>query len=160
MRQPGAPMQRVRILEHVRVSKWRAEWIEPNPHLKDYVERVCLEPVEKRFAVGELCGAASFRLSGDEAETWLSTFTSVYPVRVLNPLGAGNDAASAWVGVWADDIARYLARRMTFGDAQLAREADREGAEAIITWNVRDFDARTAVPVVAPDRWPYSRPAT
>ena len=37
-RQPSAPMQRVRILEHVRGTKWRAEWIEPNPGLKDYVE--------------------------------------------------------------------------------------------------------------------------
>lgn len=37
-RQPGAPLQRVRILEHVRGKKWRAEWIEPNPCLKDYVE--------------------------------------------------------------------------------------------------------------------------
>jgi hypothetical protein len=27
-----------RILEHVRGTKWRAEWIEPTPGLKDYVE--------------------------------------------------------------------------------------------------------------------------
>jgi hypothetical protein len=37
-RQPGAPLQRVRILEHVRAKKWRAEWIDPNTGLKDYVE--------------------------------------------------------------------------------------------------------------------------
>src|SRR5215813_447788 len=37
-RQPGAPLQRVRILEHVRGTKWKAEWIDPNPGLKDYVE--------------------------------------------------------------------------------------------------------------------------
>jgi hypothetical protein len=36
--QPGSAMQRVRILEHIRGTKWRAEWIEPNPGLKDYVE--------------------------------------------------------------------------------------------------------------------------
>lgn len=34
----GAPLQRVRILEHVRGTKWKAEWIEPNPGLTDYVE--------------------------------------------------------------------------------------------------------------------------
>jgi hypothetical protein len=31
-------MQRVRILEHIRGNKWKAEWIEPNPGLTDYVE--------------------------------------------------------------------------------------------------------------------------
>lgn len=35
---PGAPIQRVRILEHVRGRKWKVEWIEPNPGLVDYVE--------------------------------------------------------------------------------------------------------------------------
>lgn len=40
---------------------------------------------------------------------------------------------------------------MTFGDAVLPREADRYAAEAIVTWNVRDFKGRTAVPAVTPD---------
>jgi hypothetical protein len=42
---------------------------------------------------------------------------------------------------------------MTFGDAVLAREADRYGAEALVTWNVKDFQGRTAVPVIRPDRF-------
>lgn len=37
-RAPGVPLQRVRILEHVRGNKWRAEWIEPNPGLTHFVE--------------------------------------------------------------------------------------------------------------------------
>ena len=37
-RTPGTPLQHVRIVEHIRRNKWRAEWIEPNPGLKDYVE--------------------------------------------------------------------------------------------------------------------------
>ena len=57
----------------------------------------------------------------------------------------------AWA--WSDDISRYLARRMTLGDAVLAREADRYAADAIVTWNVKDFEGRTAVRVVAPDQW-------
>lgn len=31
-------LQRVRILEHVRGSKWKAEWVEPNPGLVHYVD--------------------------------------------------------------------------------------------------------------------------
>ena len=37
-RTPGTPLQRVRILGHVRGKKWKAEWIDPNPGLIDYVE--------------------------------------------------------------------------------------------------------------------------
>jgi len=35
---PDAPLQRVRIIEHIRGNKWKAEWVDPNPGLIDYVE--------------------------------------------------------------------------------------------------------------------------
>jgi hypothetical protein len=37
-RTPGTPLQRVRIIEHIRGNKWKAEWIDPNPGLIHYVE--------------------------------------------------------------------------------------------------------------------------
>lgn len=37
-RKQGAQLQRVRILQHVRGKKWKAEWMEPNPGLVDYVD--------------------------------------------------------------------------------------------------------------------------
>jgi hypothetical protein len=37
-RTPGVPFQRLKILEHIRGNKWKAEWIEPNAGLVDYVE--------------------------------------------------------------------------------------------------------------------------
>lgn len=101
----------------------------------------------------EICGAASFRLSAAETERWLHAFATMYAVNVVNPFGAGDEASAAWLGTWFDDVARYVARKMTFGDAVLAREADRYGATALVTWNVKDFDGRTAVPVVAPDEF-------
>src|SRR5262249_15183309 len=101
----------------------------------------------------ELCGAASFRLSEKETERWLHDFTAVYPVRILDPFGTGADPASAWLGSWIDDLSRYVARKMTFGDAVLAREADRYGATALVTWNVKDFQRRTAAPVIRPDQF-------
>jgi hypothetical protein len=101
----------------------------------------------------EICGAASFRLSTEETERWSHRFITVYPVRILNPFGAGDGPATAWLGSYADDISRYVARRMTLGDATLAREADRYAAEAIVTWNVKDFTGRTAVSVLAPDQY-------
>lgn len=33
-----APIQHIKIIEHIRGKKWKAEWIEPNPGLIDYVE--------------------------------------------------------------------------------------------------------------------------
>jgi hypothetical protein len=37
-RAPGTPFQRVRIIQHTRGTKWRAEWIDPSPGLVDYVD--------------------------------------------------------------------------------------------------------------------------
>lgn len=34
----GGPIERVRVLEHIRGNKWKPEWIEPNPGLMHYVE--------------------------------------------------------------------------------------------------------------------------
>jgi predicted nucleic acid-binding protein len=103
----------------------------------------------------ELCGAASFRLNEAETERWLHDFASVYPVRILDPFGAGMDPAIAWLGSWIDDLSRYTARKMTFGDAVIAREADRYGATAIVTWNVKDFRGRTVVPAIRPHQFRF-----
>jgi len=37
-RGPGSALQRVRVIEHVRKTKWKVEWIDPNPGLIDYVD--------------------------------------------------------------------------------------------------------------------------
>jgi hypothetical protein len=37
-RSAAEPLQRVRVLQHVRPNKWKVQWIDPNPGLTDYVE--------------------------------------------------------------------------------------------------------------------------
>jgi hypothetical protein len=37
-RAPRGEIQRVRVIEHVRGNKWKAEWIQPNAGLLQYVE--------------------------------------------------------------------------------------------------------------------------
>ena len=37
-RVPGAPLEHVRVLEHIRGNKWKVEWIDPNPGLVHYAE--------------------------------------------------------------------------------------------------------------------------
>jgi hypothetical protein len=34
----AGPIERVRVLEHIRGNKWKTEWLEPNPGLVHYVE--------------------------------------------------------------------------------------------------------------------------
>jgi hypothetical protein len=47
----GIPLQRVRVLENVRKNKWKAQWIEPNTGLVDYVEsRQLVVPWKQRYA--------------------------------------------------------------------------------------------------------------
>ncbi|MGA2946804.1 MAG: hypothetical protein WA350_08495 [Candidatus Sulfotelmatobacter sp.] len=56
---PDAPLQRVRIIEHIRGNKWKAEWVDPNPGLIDYVES----------------GASDLPMEGSQS---LSSFLSSY----------------------------------------------------------------------------------
>ena len=37
-RGPNQSLQRVRVIEHTRGSRWKVEWIDPNPGLTDYVD--------------------------------------------------------------------------------------------------------------------------
>jgi hypothetical protein len=37
-RVPGATVEHVKVLDHIRGNKWKAEWIEPNPGLVHYLE--------------------------------------------------------------------------------------------------------------------------
>ena len=49
---PGAPLEHIRILEHIRHNKWKAEWIDPNPGLVHYAESgqlVCIWKGRKAF---------------------------------------------------------------------------------------------------------------
>lgn len=109
------------------------------------------------FTLLELCGAASFRLNAGEMERWLHAFPRVYAIEIVDPFGVGDGSAAAWVSALVDDLSRYVSRRMTFGDALLAREADRHGAEAIVTWNVKDFAGRTTAQVYSPETFPGPR---
>lgn len=55
-RSRDAPLQRIRILQHVRGKKWKAEWIDPNPGLVEYVESqdlLCLWKERKAILLDE-----------------------------------------------------------------------------------------------------------
>ncbi|HSE86256.1 MAG TPA: hypothetical protein VLJ79_08560 [Candidatus Binatia bacterium] len=41
------------------------------------------------------------------------------------------------------EITAAIAKKMSFGDALLLREAENYNAEAIVTWNTKDFARRT-----------------
>jgi hypothetical protein len=84
-RSPGTPLQHVRILEHVRGKKWRAEWIDPNPGLKDFVDstrlvvrwkdrRAFLRDEEKEARLQEHNG----RVGGAEASPVATALEQVY----------------------------------------------------------------------------------
>lgn len=64
----SAPLQRVRIIEHIRGNKWKAQWIDPNPGLIDYVESghlICRWKEHKAFLKEE---AGALRLRERNAE--------------------------------------------------------------------------------------------
>lgn len=121
------------------------------PQNKLLVERLAsFEAAISTFTLLEICGAASFRLSHAELETWLLRFTTFYPVRVLDTFGLAGRDAGAWWETFIAQVSGNVLKKMTFGDAVLLSEAENYAVQAIITWNIRDFSRRTRLPVLTP----------
>jgi predicted nucleic acid-binding protein len=118
---------------------------------KTFVEKLdSIDAAISSFTLLEVCGAASFRLSVDELSAWLFTFGAMYPVYVLDVHGVRTNDCEAWWSTFMEEAAANIAKKMTFGDAVLLREAENYDAEAIITWNTKDFIRRTRLTVLSP----------
>lgn len=121
------------------------------PQNRDFIERLDgLEAAISVFTLVEICGVASFNLSMRELERWLYQFTAVYPVLVIDPFGLEGEMAADWVKSFLAEISDNIAEKMTFGDALILREAEAYRADAIVTWNTKDFFQRTRIPVLTP----------
>ena len=105
----------------------------------------------------EICGAASHRLSTSELDSWIFRFDSIYPVHVVNVHGLGQKEAEAWWHGFVREVAANIAKKMSFGDALLLREAENYQVEAIVTWNTKDFAHRTRLTVLTPTAFLRSR---
>lgn len=118
-----------------------------------------IEAAISTFTLMELCGIASFNLTPKDLQTWLYNFSTIYPVRVLDPWGVGTEPSSTWLSQFLTDLTEKIVRKMSFGDAVLLREAERYSATAIVTWNIKDFTRRTTIPVYTPAAFLQSFPA-
>jgi len=109
-----------------------------------------IEAAVSAFTLLEICGAASFRLSKRELESWLYRFPTFYPVLILDAFGLKGKEAQEWWNRFVVEVSEKISRKMTFGDSLLLREAESYGMEAILTWNTKDFSHRTRLPVLTP----------
>lgn len=114
-RKSDAPLQRVRILEHVRAKKWKAQWIEPNAGLVDFVEAQHLivrwseSDAFQRDEAAERALRADNELNGYDEETPVAT--ALYSV--FDNIG---DKVSFYRGVLSgapDALARVRQRAKT-----------------------------------------------
>ena len=81
---------------------------------------------------------------------WLFGFGAIYPVSVIDMHGLRSNDGEAWWSIFIEEVAANIAKKMTFGDAALLREAERHDVEAVITWNTKDFIRRTQLDVLTP----------
>jgi hypothetical protein len=94
-RLPGVPFQRVRVIEHVRGNKWKAEWIDPNPGLIHYVESgQLIVPWKEHKAF----------LKEEENEVRLREHNADHGYRIKSPLVTAVEEVFASVG---DDVQFY-----------------------------------------------------
>lgn len=111
---------------------------------------VTLEAGISIFTLMELCGIASYNLTPKDLRLWLYDFPSIYLVQILDPWGVGAVASQAWFSQFLEQLTGKIARKMSFGDALLLREAEQYAVEAIVTWNTKDFTRRTTIPILTP----------
>jgi hypothetical protein len=118
---------------------------------KAFVEKLdSIDAAVSSFTLLEISSAASLKLSADELAAWLFGFGVVYPVYVLDGHGLRGNDCEPWWSTFVDEVAANIAKKMTFGDALMLREAENFDAEAIVTWNTKDFSRRTRIPVLNP----------
>lgn len=73
-------------------------------------------------------------------------------VRILPPLGLSSaPGADSWFADFVASITGCMARRATWGDAMVLLAAEQYQVDAIITWNKKHFEGRTAIPVYTPE---------
>jgi predicted nucleic acid-binding protein len=121
------------------------------PQNRAFVEKLAsMDAAVSSFTLLEICGVASFRLSADELDDWLFGFNAMYPAYVLDVYGLTGNDCEDWWNTFVEEIAANIAKKMTFGDAVLLREAESYQAEAIVTWNTKDFARRTRLHVLTP----------
>lgn len=124
------------------------------PRNRTLFERLgALEAAISVFTLLEICGVASFNLSSRELKHWLYQFPTVYSVLVLDPFDIDDQPAAGWVRAFLTEVSEKISQNMTFGDTILVREAEKYRAEAIITWNTKDFLRRTSIPVFTPESY-------
>jgi len=102
------------------------------------------------FSLFELCGISSFNLSAAELKQWAYQFDEVYPVTILGPRELRAHNATTWFLNFSHAMFDMFGRRMTWGDAVLLRSAEEHNVNAIITWNKKHFESRTAIVVQTP----------
>jgi hypothetical protein len=118
---------------------------------KAFVEELAsMDAAISSFTLLEICGAASFRLSANELSAWLFGFGAIYSVSVLDIHGLKVQDGEVWWSAFVEQVATNVAKKMTFGDAVLLREAERYRVEAVVTWNTKDFVRRTPLTVLTP----------
>ena len=121
------------------------------PQNKAFIEELAsIDAAVSSFTLLEICGVASFRLSADELDDWLFGFGAIYPASILDVHGLMADDSEAWWNTFVEAVAANIAKKMTFGDALLLREAESYQVEAIVTWNTKDFIRRTRLDVLTP----------
>jgi hypothetical protein len=147
LREKGVPrdeLQRVRVIEHIRGNKWRAEWIQPNPGLVHYVEsgrlvatwkehRAFLKEEDSEIHLREESGRNGYRKDSPVDKAMYQVFESVGDkLNYYNGILSGTPEALARVAARSGtDPNRHSQRgytnrggelRLPFGEAvELAR---------------------------------------
>lgn len=95
----------------------------------------------------ETCGILSFNLNGRQLRALYAYFGKRFGIEVLP-----RDTAAGLVPADAEDLLRYVTRRMSFGDALVAQAVDLRASDtsAFVSWDARHFRGKITATALTP----------
>ena len=101
------------------------------------------------FNLFELLGIVSFNLSTTDLKKLLKGFSEVYDIKILFP-ETSYESPDAFVEQLFDNVFEKIILKMSFSDALILSVAEEHSCSKFVTWNVKQFEGRTDIPVKTP----------
>lgn len=108
-----------------------------------------LEGATSVYNLLEICGVAAEMLSRSELEQLFYYFDELYEVQIIYPKDSKR-TVEQYFKDFVEKMFRLVSKRMKYPDAQILLIAEEYGVSHLGTWNKRDFEDRTRIPVLTP----------
>lgn len=100
----------------------------------------------------EICGIAANVLTRSDLEKLFYYFDQLYDIAIIYPKDSQRTIEGYFTD-FAEQMFRLISKKMKYPDAQILFIAEEYNVSHFITWNTKDFEDRTQIPVLTPEEF-------